>query len=82
MDPRSEVPQGVPVIASNDNWGDNVNAAEITATATQIGATPLAETDTTSSALLTTLQPGVYSFIAQSKTNSPGIVLVEVYDAD
>lgn len=82
LDPTIEVYKGSGVIASNDNWGDNVNAAEITSTTQQIGAGSLAMTDTKSAALLLTLQPGVYTFIASGKSNSSGIVLLEVYDAD
>jgi GH35 family endo-1,4-beta-xylanase len=67
---------------SNDNWGSNANAALITSTGMRIGATPFGTTDTTSSALLVTLNPGVYSFIASGKGGASGIVLVEVYDAD
>ncbi len=73
---------GNAVIANNDNWGDNANATDITSTGARIGATPLAGPDTKSSALLLTLQPGVYSFIASGKSGTSGIVLVEVYDAD
>jgi hypothetical protein len=69
-------------LRSNDNWSDEANAAAITTTAARIGATPFASTDTKSSALLLTLNPGVYSFIAGGKSNTSGIVLVEVYDAD
>ncbi len=81
-DPMIELHHGVPVIATNDNWGDNANAAAITATAVRIGATPLAGGDSTSAALLIRLMPGVYSFIASGKAGSSGVVLVEVYDAD
>lgn len=81
-DPIIEVHKGAPVIASNDNWGDNANAAEITSTAAQIGAVALPASDTASSALLLTLEPGVYSFIASGKNGGSGIVLLEVYDAD
>lgn len=70
------------VIATNDNWGDNANASDITAAGARVGATPLAASDTTSSAMLITLQPGVYSFVANGKNGTSGIVLVEVYDAD
>jgi len=70
------------VIATNDNWGTNANAAEITSTSARIGATALALSDTNSAALLLSLAPGVYSFIASGKANTTGIVLVEVYDAD
>jgi hypothetical protein len=70
------------VIATNDNWSDNANAAEIVATTARIGATPLTNDDGASSALLVALPPGVYSFVAQGKHGGTGIVLVEVYDAD
>ncbi len=73
---------GNAVVASNDNWVDNANSAEILATSARVGASPLAATDTTSSAALLTLQPGVYTFTAAGKGSSSGIVLVEVYDAD
>lgn len=85
QDPTLEVHDAVHgnvVIASNDNWGDNANAAEITSTAAQIGASALAISDTKSSAALLMLQPGVYSFVASGKAGSSGIVLLEVYDAD
>lgn len=81
-DPVIELHRGSPVIASNDNWGTNSNAAEIVATGARIGAAPLAAGDTSSSALLLFLQPGPYTFIASGKSNASGIVLVEVYDAD
>jgi sugar lactone lactonase YvrE len=85
QDPMIEVHDAIhgnAVIAINDNWGDNANAGAITTTGARIGATPFAATDTTSSALLVTLQPGVYSFVASGKAGASGIVLVEVYDAD
>lgn len=69
-------------IDENDDWGTNLNAAAITTTAARIGATPFDGTDTKSSALLVTLNPGVYSFIASRKSATSGIVLVEVCDAD
>ncbi len=81
-DPMLEVHHGSPVIASNDNWGDNANAADITSVAAKIGASPLASGDTQSAALLLTLNPGVYSFIVSGKGGSSGVVLLEVYDAD
>jgi hypothetical protein len=82
LDPMIEVHKGAPVIASNDNWGSNTNAAEITSTSIQIGAAALQSNDATSSALLLTLEPGVYTFIASGKNGGSGIVLLEVYDAD
>jgi outer membrane protein assembly factor BamB/subtilisin family serine protease len=70
------------VVATNDNWTDNSNAAEITSVASQVGAAALLSSDTTSAALLRTLDPGVYTFIARGQNNSSGIVLLEVYDAE
>jgi hypothetical protein len=81
-DPTIDVYQGATVIASNDNWGDNANAAEITSTAQQIGASALITGDIKSAALLLTLSPGVYSFVVNGKSATSGIVLLEVYDAD
>jgi hypothetical protein len=81
-DPVIELHRGVPVIASNDNWASNANASEIRSAAQRIGAASFASNDEASSALLLKLPPGVYSFIARSKSNASGIVLVEVYDAD
>jgi hypothetical protein len=82
LDPMIEVHQGSPVIASNDNWGDNTNAAEIASTAAQIGASAFLSTDSKSSAVLLSLNPGVYSFVASGKGGTSGVVLLEVYDAD
>jgi hypothetical protein len=81
-DPVIELHQGTPVIATNDNWAANSNAPAIVETSSRIGATPFANTDTSSAALLLKLPPGVYSFVARDKVNASGIVLVEVYDAD
>jgi hypothetical protein len=75
------------VVATNDNWKDNANAAEIVTTGARIGATPLANdpekvVDTTSAALLLTMPPGIYTFVVTGKAATSGIVLLEVYDAD
>ncbi len=82
VDPVIELHKGSATLATNDNWAANANAAAIVASGARIGATPFYAPDRTSAALLMTLQPGVYSFIAQGKNASSGIVLVEVYDAD
>jgi hypothetical protein len=82
LDPVVEVHRGAPVIASNDNWTENGNAAEITSVGAQVGAFSLDPTDGKTAALLVTLDPGVYSFVVTGKGNTSGIVLLEVYDAD
>ncbi|MEO6003879.1 MAG: cadherin repeat domain-containing protein [Opitutus sp.] len=82
LDPTIEVHRGSPVIAANDNWTEAPNAAEITSVGATVGAFPLDPTDTKSSALVVTLDPGVYSFVVSGKGSTSGIVLLEVYDAD
>lgn len=73
---------GNTVVATNDNWTDNPNSSDILSTWARVGAAPLAAADSKSSALLLTLQPGVYTVIARGASGTSGIVLVEVYDAD
>lgn len=77
-DPHS----GNNVVATNDNWGDNPNLSDIASATARVGAAALAQADATSSALLLTVQPGVYTAVARGKNGTAGIVLVEVYDAD
>ena len=81
-DPVIDLYRGAVVIATNDNWSDNANAAAIGATAARVGAFPLATSDVQSSALLLTLPPGAYTLIARGKVDPSGIVLIEIYDAD
>jgi len=81
-DPTMQLYRGSTVIASNDDWGTNDNAAQITTVGNSIGAAALAGTDTKSAVLLTSLDPGAYTFIVTGKNNSTGVVLLEVYDAD
>jgi hypothetical protein len=82
LDPNIEVYHGSSLIATNDNWADNANADEIDATTSRIGAGKLSAGDATSSALLLTLAPGAYTFVASGKLGTSGIALLEVYDAD
>lgn len=81
-DPAVEVYRGSDVIAVNDNWGESPSAAQIPDVAQAIGAIPLAGGDTSSAALLLTLDPGVYTFVAHGHDANAGVVLLEVYDAD
>jgi sugar lactone lactonase YvrE len=81
-DPIIELHHGSATLNTNDDWVGNPDAADIRQTAARVGAAPFDAADVTSSALLLTLDPGVYTFIAQGKPGSTGIVLVEVYDAD
>lgn len=80
-DPVIELHHGSPTIGTNDDWG-STDQTDIRTTGARVGAIPFDQTDTKSSALLVTLDPGSYSFIARGKNDTSGIVLVEVYDAD
>ena len=82
LDPTMELHHGSVMLTKNDDWGDNENSAAVASVGAKIGATPFASGDTKSSALLMTLQPGVYSFIVRGKSETSGIVLVEVYDVN
>ena len=59
------------VIASNDNWRSDQQAA--------ITASGLAPKDDRDSAILVTLLPTSYTAIVRGKNNSTGIALVEFY---
>ncbi len=61
------------LIATNDNWQDDIGAAYIV----QNG---LAPTNPSESATLQTLAPGAYTVIVNGKDPTPGIGLVELYD--
>lgn len=56
----------------NDNWQDSDAAA--------IQATGIPPDDSRESAIVQTLLPGRYTAILRSRTNTPGIGLVELYD--
>lgn len=79
-DPVLEIFRGNERIAVNDNWSsDPTQAQDIAATATQVGAFPLANGSTDSS-LLVTLPPGIYSAHVSSANGQSGIGLVEIYE--
>jgi hypothetical protein len=61
------------LIATNDNWQDDIGAGYITVNG-------LAPTNPSESALLQNLAPGAYTVIVTGKDPTPGIGLVELYD--
>jgi hypothetical protein len=63
------------IISSNDNWQTNTNKQAIIDT----GIPP---TDLLESALLITLDPGVYTAVVRGANNGTGIAVVEAYDLD
>jgi hypothetical protein len=59
------------LIASNDNWRDDEEAAII--------ATGIPPTNDLESAILQSLAPGNYTGIVSGKNNSTGVAVVEAY---
>ncbi|MCH6258721.1 hypothetical protein MLD52_19330 [Puniceicoccaceae bacterium K14] len=66
----------------NDDWdSDATAAAEISAANDAAGASTIVE-GSGSSAMVVTLDPGIYTVVLQGATGGTGIALVEVYDID
>jgi hypothetical protein len=75
-DPTLELHDGNgALMATNDNWPDAPNAA-------QIQATGLAPPDNHESAILMTLSPGNYTTIVRGVNGTTGIALAEAYKLD
>ena len=75
-DPTLELRDGSgALIASNDNWMDAPNKQEII-------DTTIAPGNDLESAILMTLDPGLYTAVMRGANNTTGIGLVEVYDLD
>jgi hypothetical protein len=81
--PRLELHQTIngvdTVLASNTAWG---GSAELKGLFTRLGAAPLPDSSSKDTALLMTLQPGVYSAVVSGVGGSTGVALVEIYEAD
>jgi hypothetical protein len=73
QNPRIALFSGNQVIASNNDWKTNSNAADITGA----GYNP---SDDREAVLFVTLEPGPYTAIVSSEDFSEGVGLVEVYD--
>ena len=78
-DPNLSLYSGSSVIAQNDDWGTNANAAAISSTSAALNAPSL---QTKESAVLLNLAPGGYSVVVGCGSGASGEALVEVYDAD
>jgi photosystem II stability/assembly factor-like uncharacterized protein len=75
-DPTLELHDSVGgIVASNDNWGDAPEKAEIQSTGLVPG-------DPRESAIIRTLTPGAYTAVMRGKSNGVGIGVVEAYDLD
>ena len=68
------------VVARNDGWDKDGNAAALAAAAAvQVGAFPRGASSS-DAALLVTLPPGNYSAIVSGDGAASGVALLEVYD--
>jgi len=71
------------LIASNDNWQTTIISGIITSNQVSdiqnSGHVPTAPSE---SAIIANLQPGNYTAIVRSVSNTNGVALVEVYDLD
>jgi len=74
-DPVLLLLSGPTIIASNDNWQDATNAAQLAA----IGFQP---SDPKESAILMQLNPGAYTAIVTGGGASTGVAIVEVFSID
>ncbi|MBS0663173.1 MAG: hypothetical protein JSR48_07895 [Verrucomicrobia bacterium] len=70
---------GQTAFSANQGWGTADNAAEIAAAAQQVGGFPL-PAGSADSALLVTLNPGIYSLHVTGANGTTGVALVEVYE--
>lgn len=76
LDPTLELHDGDgALLATNDNWPDSPQNAQITATG-------LAPTDPREPAILATLNPAAYTAVVGGAGASTGLALVELYDLD
>ena len=78
VDPQLTVYQGKSVVAANDNWSDDPNAAQVATVASSVGAFPL-PSGSKDAAVLVTLSAGAYSVVASGVGGTTGTGLVEFY---
>jgi outer membrane protein assembly factor BamB/subtilisin family serine protease len=78
-DPKLDLYRGSTVVQSNDDWTSTSNAAELSATFTQVGAFSLADVSK-DAALLVTLEPGTYTVQLKGVGDTQGVGLIEVYE--
>ena len=76
-DPQLELYSGTTLLASNAGWG---GIAEITSTASSVGAFAWANATSNDSAILVTLPPGAYTAQVSGASNDTGVALVELYE--
>lgn len=78
-DPKLTIFAGQTPILSNDNWGDNPEAATTADVAANVGAFTLSA-DSKDAALVVTLPSGLYTIHVQGVDGQMGVALAEVYE--
>jgi hypothetical protein len=78
-DPELTLYSGQTILATNDNWGTNANAADIVAASVQVGAFALVA-GSRDAVIMVRLQPGAYTASASSRGSASGDALIEVYE--
>ncbi len=68
-----------PAIATNENWGDNPNVADLRTATSLTGAFALTA-GSRDAALLVTLDPGAYTAHVSGSGSATGISLIEIYE--
>src|SRR5688572_8737564 len=74
-DPTLDLVQSGATIASNDNWKDSPERAEIE-------ASTIPPSNDFEAAIVRTLTPGPYTAVMRGKNDTTGVGVVEVYDLD
>lgn len=83
QDPKLELHDGSGIIANNDNWRSTQIGGLIgSEQAIDLEGTGLAPTNDAESAMVLTLDPGVYTAVIGGANNTTGIAIVEIYDLD
>ena len=84
QDPKLELHDGSgAIIANNDNWrSTQIGGLIDSEQAIDLEGTGLAPNNDAESAMVLTLNPGVYTAVIAGANNTTGIAIVEVYDLD
>jgi hypothetical protein len=84
QDPRLELHEGGgAIIANNDNWrSTQIGGLIDSEQAIDLEGTGLAPNNDAESAMVLTLNPGVYTAVIAGANNTTGIAIVEIYDLD
>jgi hypothetical protein len=76
-DPQLELFSGATVIRSNNNWGGDMQLANVGGS---VGAFAVSDPNSRDAMLLVTLPPGSYTAQVSGVNNSTGVALVELYE--